>query len=155
MTNASTTSTATTTGTTGQFTSANWVETVIAPAEPTTVPRLARAAVTNDFAGGITAAGSCEYTLVYATEKTGGFNGLELLTGTLDGRPGSFVLDHRGSFTEDGTIHCEFEVVPGSGTGALAELRGSGSFRARPGESVVPYVFSYDLGQEIGRGGPA
>lgn len=117
MTNASTTSTATTTGTTGQFTSANWVETVIAPAEPTTVPRLARAAVTNDFAGGITAAGSCEYTLVYATEKTGGFNGLELLTGTLDGRPGSFVLDHRGSFTEDGTIHCEFEVVPGSGTG--------------------------------------
>ncbi|WP_329565808.1 DUF3224 domain-containing protein [Kitasatospora sp. NBC_01266] len=131
--------------TSGWFTSANWAESPIGPGDPATTPRLARAAVSNNFTGGLTAAGTvCEYTLSYVTERTGVLNGLELITGSLDGRRGSFVIEQRGSFDEDGSVHCSFEVVAGSGTGALTGLRGSGSFRSRQGESAVPYVFGYD-----------
>ncbi|MCX4747834.1 DUF3224 domain-containing protein [Kitasatospora sp. NBC_01287] len=153
-TNTTTTTTATTatavTATTavttiGTFTFAGWEELPLAPTDPLTAPRLARAAVTNDFTGGLTATGTtCQYTMVYATEKTGLFNGFELITGTLDGRAGAFVVEQRGSFHEDGGVRCVFEVVPGSGTGALAGLRGSGDFTSRHGESSVDYTFTYE-----------
>ncbi|MFG2863160.1 DUF3224 domain-containing protein [Streptomyces sioyaensis] len=107
----------------------------------------AHAAVVNTFSGGIEAAGTtCEYTLVYVTEKTGTFTGMELLTGRLDGREGTFVVEERGSFEADGTVRCTFEVVPGTGTGELTGLRGTGGFTTTAGEPSVPYAFGYDLG---------
>ncbi|MFI9235378.1 DUF3224 domain-containing protein [Streptomyces sp. NPDC053079] len=130
--------------TTGHFTFANWEERSVSPGEAS--PRLAHASVTNAFSGGIEAADTtCEYTIVYVTEKTGTFTGMELLAGSLDGRKGTFVVEERGSFDDEGTVHCAFEVVPGSGTGELTGLRGTGSFTARHGEPSVPYTFGYDL----------
>ncbi|MDN0194213.1 DUF3224 domain-containing protein [Streptomyces sp. S.PNR 29] len=130
------------TTTTGHFTFADWKETPVGPAD--TSPRLAHASVVNSFSGGIEAAGTfCEYSIVYVTEKTGSFAGMELLTGRLDGREGSFALEERGFFDADGTVHCTFEVVEGSGTGELTGLRGSGGFTARQGEPSVAYSFEY------------
>ncbi|GAA2235037.1 MULTISPECIES: DUF3224 domain-containing protein [Streptomyces] len=131
--------------TTGNFTFADWRERVIGPAEDAT-PRLAHASVRNTFTGGIEAAGTtCEYAIVYVTAKTGSFSGMELLTGRVDGREGSFAVEERGWFGEDGTVHCTFEVVPGSGSGELTGLTGEGGFTARHGETAVPYRFAYDL----------
>lgn len=131
--------------TTGHFTFANWEERTVGPSEAS--PKLAHASVTNTFAGGIEAVDTtCEYTIVYVTEKTGTFTGMEALTGRLDGREGTFVVEERGSFEADGTVHCTFEVVPGSATGELTGLRGTGNFTARHGEPSVPYIFAYDLG---------
>ncbi|MET7937093.1 DUF3224 domain-containing protein [Streptomyces sp. NPDC005322] len=133
-----------TTHTTGTFTYANWEETVVGQAGEG--PKLARATVTNTFSGGIEAAEtSCEYAISYLTEKTGVCCGYELLTGTLDGRTGSFAVEQRCTWGEDGTVRCSFEVVPGSGTGGLAGLTGSGTFVAVRGEQAVPYSFGYDL----------
>ncbi|MER7397230.1 DUF3224 domain-containing protein [Streptomyces sp. NPDC000151] len=130
--------------TTGHFTFADWQERTVGPAEAH--PKLAHASVTNTFTGGIEAARTtCEYTIVYATEKTGTFTGMEVLTGSLDGRAGTFVVEERGSFEPDGTVHCTFEVVPGTGTGELAGLRGTGSFTAVHGAPSVPYTFEYAL----------
>ncbi|MDT0468705.1 DUF3224 domain-containing protein [Streptomyces gibsoniae] len=130
---------------TGRITSADWKELPAGPAE--TTPRLARASVTNTFTGGIEAdRTTCEYTIVYGTEKTGGFTGMELLAGRLEGREGSFVVEQRGTFAADGTVHCTFEVVPGTGTGELTGLTGTGAFTYAPGESSFPYTFDYDLG---------
>lgn len=130
--------------TTGHFSFANWEEHPIGPSG--VIPRLAHASVTNTFSGVIEAAGTtCEYTIVYVTEKTGTFTGMEMLTGGLDGRRGTFVVEERGSFNADGTVHCTFEVVPGSGTGELTGLRGAGSFTAEHGEPSVPYTFDYEL----------
>ncbi|MEU2511618.1 DUF3224 domain-containing protein [Streptomyces syringium] len=130
--------------TTGQFSFANWDERPVGPSGAS--PKLARASVTNTFAGGIEAADTtCEYTIVYLTEKTGTFTGMEILTGSLDGRHGIFVVEERGSFHADGTVHCTFEVVPESGTGELTGLRGTGRFTAEHGEPSVPYTFDYDL----------
>ncbi|MFF4014482.1 DUF3224 domain-containing protein [Streptomyces sp. NPDC001843] len=133
------------THTAGHISYANWEERTVSPEG--TSPKLTRASVVNAFTGGIEAARTtCEYTIVYVTEKTGTFTGMELLAGRLDGREGSFAVEERGSFEEDGSVLCSFEVVPGSGTGELAGLRGSGTFTYRPGESPFPYSFDYELG---------
>ncbi|MEV5882596.1 DUF3224 domain-containing protein [Streptomyces sp. NPDC052020] len=132
------------TRTTGHFTFADWTEHPVGPED--TSPRLARASVTNAFTGGIEAAGTlCEYAIVYLADQTGSFTGVELLTGRLDGREGAFALEERGTFDADGTVHCRFEVVPGSGTGGLTGLRGSGGFTARHGEKAVAYSFEYEV----------
>ncbi|MFJ7337020.1 DUF3224 domain-containing protein [Streptomyces sp. NPDC101110] len=131
--------------TTGTFTFADWQERVIGPAEDA-IPRLAHASVRNTFTGGVEAAGtSCEYAIVYVTAKTGSFSGMELLSGRVEGREGSFAVEERGSFGEDGTVHCSFEVVPGSGSGELTGLTGEGGFTARHGETEVAYRFAYTL----------
>lgn len=130
--------------TTGHFTFANWQERTVSPDDAS--PKLAHASVTNAFSGGIEAAGTtCEYAIVYLTEKTGTFTGMQVLTGSLDGRKGTFAIEERGTFDADGTVRCTFEVVPGSGTGGLAPLNGTGSFTATHGEPSVPYTFHYNL----------
>ncbi|MBN3931233.1 DUF3224 domain-containing protein [Streptomyces verrucosisporus] len=150
-----------TTHTTGSFTFADWQEKVIAEAGGSgdrggdgastgSGPKLASAVVTNHFTGGIEAAGtSCAYTIVYTAGEpgsAGSFTGHELLSGALDGRTGSFALAEHGTFDEKGTVRCVFEVVPGSATGELAGLRGTGGFTAVHGEPSVAYAFDYELG---------
>ncbi|MEU8872299.1 DUF3224 domain-containing protein [Streptomyces javensis] len=133
-----------TTHTTGHFTYADWQETALEETEGGA--KLARAVVTNAFSGGIEAPRtSCQYAITYLPDKTGVCCGYELLTGTLDGRAGSFVVVQHANWGEDATVHCAFEVVPGSGTGELTGLTGSGTFSAVQGESEITYNFDYTL----------
>lgn len=127
----------------GRFTFADWQEQPVGPAEAT--PRLAHAEVANSFTGGVEAnRTTCAYTIAYTGENVGTYTGMELLSGSVDGRKGTFVLEERGSFDPAGTV-CRFEVVPGSGTGDLAGLTGSGGFTFRHGDSSVEYTFTYDI----------
>ncbi|HEY3731513.1 MAG TPA: DUF3224 domain-containing protein [Steroidobacteraceae bacterium] len=58
---------------------------------------------------------------------------LQRFSGKLDGRQGSFVL--QGSeVIESGQIKATWFVVPGSGTGDLAGLRGEGGFEGQFGK---------------------
>ncbi|MFD9724579.1 DUF3224 domain-containing protein [Streptomyces sp. NPDC059072] len=126
----------------GRFTFADWEEQPVG-ADSAAAPRLARATVTNSFSGAIEAPGtSCSYTIAYTGETSGTYTGLELLSGTVDGRAGTFVLEERGDFDSSGT-RCRFEVVPGSGTGELKGLSGSGGFDHGHGEQSVAYTFTY------------
>ncbi|WP_037679634.1 DUF3224 domain-containing protein [Streptomyces griseus] len=130
---------------TGHFTFADWQERTVGRSEAS--PKLAHASVRNSFSGGVEAADTtCEYSIVYVTEKTGTFAGMQVLTGTVDGRKGTFAVEERGRFVDDGSVHCAFEVVPGSGTDELTGLTGTGAYTARHGEPTVPYTFEYDLG---------
>lgn len=133
-----------TTRTAGRFTFADWKEDPVAGEDGT--PRLANATVTNAFSGGIEAdSTTCGYAIAYLTGGTGTFAGMELVRGRVDGRAGAFVLEERGRFDRDGTVHCTFEVVEGSGTEELTGLRGTGGFTHRPGETEVAYTFEYGL----------
>ncbi|KES07546.1 hypothetical protein BU52_08750 [Streptomyces toyocaensis] len=133
-----------TTKVTGHFTFADWKESPVTPEG--TFPRLAHATVTNAFSGGIDAGvTTCDYAIAYLTGTTGVFAGTELVMGRVDGRAGTFVLEERGRFENDGTVHCTFEVVAGSGTEELKGLRGTGGFTYRHGETEVPYAFAYDV----------
>ncbi|MGW1765959.1 DUF3224 domain-containing protein [Streptomyces sp. NPDC002073] len=129
--------------TTGRFRFADWTEGPVGPADA--LPRLAEASVRNTFTGGIEAVGThCRYTLTYLGETSGAFAGLELLAGTLDGRKGAFVLSEHGTFDAQGT-HCTIEVVPGSGTGELTGLRGTGHFFSPHSPESVAYTFEYEF----------
>ncbi|MBT2481773.1 DUF3224 domain-containing protein [Streptomyces sp. ISL-94] len=135
--------TPTTVETAGRFTFADWQEQPVG--SPDSAPRLAHATVTNAFSGGIEAAAtSCSYVIAYTGESVGTYSGMELLSGSVDGRKGAFVLEERGSFDATGTT-CRFEVVPGSATGDLAGLTGSGGFTYRHGDTSVAYAFTYAL----------
>ncbi|MCH0540087.1 DUF3224 domain-containing protein [Streptomyces sp. MUM 203J] len=128
----------------GHIAYVNWEEKALGSTE--TYPRIAAATTVNTFSGGIEAAETaCALTITYVAEKTGTFTGMEVLTGSLDGREGTFVVEQRGTFDADGSVHGTFEVVPGSATGALAGLLGTGSFTYR-GESPYPYRLGYELG---------
>jgi hypothetical protein len=85
--------------------------------EPAEGPALSRATVRKRFSGAL--AGESVAEVLICGEA--GYVVSERVTGTLDGRAGTFVLQH-GAAT-DGTSFGH--VVPGSGTGALTGLRGT------------------------------
>lgn len=53
-----------------------------------------------------------------------GYVAIEVVTGELNGRTGSFVLQHVG-FMQGGEAQMTVTVIPGSGTGELTGLAGS------------------------------
>jgi hypothetical protein len=77
-------------------------------------------------------------------EQSGAYVALELVTGTLDGKPGSFVLLHKGTMHQ-GAATMEVTVVPGSGTGELAGIGGSMTILIEG--RAHSYEFSYTLGR--------
>jgi hypothetical protein len=87
-----------------------------------------------------------------AGDKSGaGYVALELVTGTLDGRQGSFVLQHSGTM-EGSAMSLSVTVVPGSGTGQLAGL--AGTFTIIIEGKQHSYEFDYTLkGSEAARSG--
>ncbi len=67
---------------------------------------------------------------------------VERVTGTLDGRQGSFVLHHRGVM-DRGQPNLSIAVVPDSGTGELAGI--AGDFRIIIEGGKHAYEFEYSL----------
>jgi hypothetical protein len=72
-----------------------------------------------------------------------GYVALERVTGTLQGRSGTFVLQHSGTMNR-GTPQLTITVVPDSGTGGLAGLAGSMTIEIAGGKHS--YGFEYTLG---------
>ena len=80
----------------------------------------------------------------YSVQGTATFVGLERVSGTVDGKTGTFVLQHKGSFSE-GEARSSWTIVPGSGTGGLASLQGKGSYIAGHGEPAqVSFTYSFE-----------
>lgn len=75
-------------------------------------------------------------------EGSAGYAAIERVTGSLEGRRGSFVLQHSGTMTR-GKTSLSVTVVPDSGTGDLAGLRGSMAIQVEAG--VHHYRFEYAL----------
>lgn len=71
-----------------------------------------------------------------------GYVAIERVEGALDGRAGSFILQHSGTM-DRGTSSLSVTVVPDTATGALVGLRGQMSIDASGGEHK--YVFEYDF----------
>lgn len=107
------------------------------------LPRLTRASVTKAFTGDLEGSGQVEYLMVYRTDGSAAFVGLERVVGRLGGMTGTFVLQRSGVF-EGGQAKEDYSVVAGSGTGELQGLRGEGSSSVGHGMDH-PFVFSYEL----------
>jgi hypothetical protein len=67
---------------------------------------------------------------------------IEHVTGTLDGRAGSFALQHAGTMHQ-GEHDLQIRIVPGSGTGDLEGI--AGSLKLDIVDHVHHYVLDYQL----------
>jgi hypothetical protein len=107
------------------------------------LPKMTRASVDKTFTGDIDGEGHVEYVMMYRSDGTAAFVGLERITGRIAGRNGSFVLQRTGVF-EDGQAKESYSVVTGSGTGELRGLRGEGT--SSVGHAAdYPFALSYEL----------
>jgi hypothetical protein len=75
-------------------------------------------------------------------EGSGAYVAIERVTGSLDGRQGSFVFQHNCHMDASGQ-HQSITVVPDSGTGELVGLRGTLTIRIDNGAHF--YDFDYSL----------
>ena len=98
-------------------------------------PDLVEVHVSERFVGDIEGQGVARFLQTARPDGSASFVGVERVTGTLGGRRGGFVLQDAGS-VEGAVVSGTWFVVPGSGTGELAGLRGEGGFRADLGQSA-------------------
>jgi hypothetical protein len=107
------------------------------------LPKLTRASVTKTFTGDIEGEGHVEYLMMYRSDGSAMFVGLERIDGRIGDKTGSFVLQRTGAF-EGGLAKETYSVVPGSATGDLRGLVGEGSSSVGHGMEH-PFVLSYEL----------
>jgi len=104
---------------------------------------LTRAGIGQSLSSGLTGQSAAELLMCYRPDGTADFTGLQQVTGELGGRAGSFVLQATGSY--DGSqASTRWRVIPGSGTGDLRGLRGSGA-SAAPGGPEGSFILDYWL----------
>jgi hypothetical protein len=106
-------------------------------------PRLTRASVTKTYTGDIEGEGQVEYLMMYRSDGSATFVGLERVVGGMGARAGTFVLERTGIF-ESGQAKESYSVIPGSATGDLQGLRGDGSSAVGHGLEH-PFILSYEL----------
>lgn len=75
-------------------------------------------------------------------KDSGAYVAIEIVTGTLKGRTGTFALHHTGIMTH-GTPSLSIQVVPGSGTGQLTGITGTMNINIADGKHS--YDFDYTL----------
>ena len=124
-----------------QFAIKNWDEKPYS--EGPDLPKLTRASVTKTFTGDIEGEGLVEYLMMYRSDGSATFVGLERFVGRIDGKTGSFVLQRSGAF-EDGLAKESYSVIPGSATGELRGLQGEGTTAVGHGMEH-PFTLDYEL----------
>jgi hypothetical protein len=106
-------------------------------------PALVEIHLAETFAGDIDGQSTVRALAVRRDDRSSSMVSMQRFRGTLGGRQGSFVL--QGSeVVAAGKITATWFVVPGSGTGELAGLRGEGGFAgafSKDSEGTLDYWF--------------
>ena len=106
-------------------------------------PRLTRASVTKTYTGDIEGDAQVEYLMMYRSDGSATFVGLERVVGRIGGQAGTFVLQRMGVF-ESGQAKESYSVIPGSATGDLLGLLGDGTSDVGHGMEH-PFTLRYEL----------
>jgi hypothetical protein len=115
-----------------RFEIASWDETPFEDGDEAT--KLTETLVSKRYDGDITGTSTTKWLMAYAPDKSALFVGVEHITGTIGGKKGGIVLLHDGEY-RDGVASAELRVA--SGTGDLANVAGTGKFRADPAGSMT------------------
>jgi len=110
-------------------------------------PTLSRVIVRKQFTGALDAESTATLLTCVApgeSDPGAGYIASERVVGTLDGRTGTFVLQHGGLGGAGTPMRSYGNVVPGSGTGELAGLAGTASFWQGPEGHTL--TLDYTLG---------
>lgn len=131
----------------GTMTTLEWQETTWdgKPAEEASPPKTTVASDTATIAGEIEGEVAERWLMSYAADGTATFVGLTEVRGAVAGRTGTFVLQHTGRYDAQGRLRTDFTVVPGSGTGELAELSGTGTV-SNSGVADEPTLYTFAPG---------
>ena len=101
------------------------VELTPMPADGGAPAAIGRMTITKQFSGDLEGTGAGQMVaMMTQVEGSAGYVAMEEVSGTLDGRAGTFVLQHSGTMNR-GTPTLVVAVVPDSGTGELAGLSGT------------------------------
>ena len=127
---------------TSTFEVTGWDETVYD--EPAEGSKLSRIAVTKRFTGPLEATSTAQLLTAVAQDdpNQAGYIGSERVAGTLDGRTGTFVIQH-GGIAGGPEIRQFGWIVPGSATGDLHGL--SGSVHFQHDEHGAIFTMDYEL----------
>ena len=105
--------------------------------------KLGRMSIDKEISGDLTATTTGQMlTAMTGTEGSAGYVAIERVTGVLDGKRGTFVLQHTGTMNR-GAQSLAVTVVPDSGTGELVGLEGE--FKIIIEEGKHSYEFTYRL----------
>ena len=115
-----------------RFEIASWDETPFEDGDDAT--KLTEALVAKRYEGDIKGTSTTKWLLAYAPDKSALFVGVEHLTGTIGGKTGGIVLLHDGEY-RDGVASAVLSIA--SGTDELADVAGTGKFRADPSGSIT------------------
>jgi uncharacterized protein DUF3224 len=115
------------------------------PPEPES-PAIGRMTIDKQFHGELEAVSKGQMlSAVTSTKGSAGYVAMEIVTGTLDGRQGTFVLQHSGTMNR-GQPQLSVTVVPDSGTGELRGLSGHMNIRIEP-DGKHFYEFDYQIAE--------
>ena len=116
-----------------------------APVEGVGDPTVGRLSLDKQFHGDLEGTSRGQMLAVQTgVQGSAGYVAMERVSGTLRGRTGTFALQHSGTM-DRGSPSLTISVVPGSGTGALAGLTGSGTVGGAMGEEKMGYTFEYTV----------
>ncbi len=105
---------------------------------------LAQADSPASFTGDLQGSSTVRTLLTYPTSAAPSFVALQAFEGTVLSKSGSVVLQQLGTF-KNNAAHVELSVVPGSGTGELEGVSGSGSYIAPSGEPVISVTLDLEF----------
>lgn len=104
---------------------------------------LARMSIDKTFFGDLSATSKGEMLSARTNIKTSaGYIAIEQVSGTLDGKSGSFVLQHFGTM-QNGNNPLIIEVVPDSGTAELEGLSGKMGITIKDGKHFYDFDYSF------------
>jgi hypothetical protein len=110
--------------------------------EVTTDLQFGRMLLNKKFSGDLTATARGQMlTAMTSVKGSAGYVAIDHVTGELDGRKGSFVLQHSGSMNR-GVPTLSIMVVPDTGTGELAGLSGTLSINIIDGKHFYDFIYS-------------
>lgn len=105
--------------------------------------KLGRMSIDKQFSGDLEATSKGEMLSAGTSiEGSAGYVAIERVSGTLNGRKGTFVLQHQATMTR-GTPQLSISVVPDSGTSQLTGLAGQLNIAIENGKHF--YDFEYTL----------
>lgn len=108
-------------------------------------PTVARMSINKQFHGDLEATSQGQMLAISSEVKgSAGYVAMERVTGTLQGRTGTFALQHSGTMTR-GVPELLITVVPDSGTGQLLGLAGKMTINIVEGKHS--YEFEYMLAE--------
>jgi hypothetical protein len=107
--------------------------------EPSDGPQLVEIHVREKFVGDVEGDGIARFLQAQRQDGSASFVGIERVKGKVAGKEGTFLLQDVGTVDDD-IVSGDWFVVPGSGTGQLSGLRGTGGFRANLGERAKAHI---------------